>query len=103
MRRSALHVHPSNSGGDLASDPSIPRERLARALSLHTMSNSSSPKEAKMSKRLSSFRRRPRPLFAALALLVAGCLIATAGAAGQAPTSAAAPGTVLQTNLVSDL
>src|SRR5262245_21433174 len=52
---------------------------------------------------LSSFRRLPRPLFVVPALLAAGALITLgAGAAAAAPPSAAS-GTVLQTNLVSDL
>ncbi len=56
-----------------------------------------------MRQRLSSFARRPRPLAAVLALLAAGGLTAVAPASGQVPTSAATAGTVLQTNLVSDL
>ena len=56
-----------------------------------------------MKPRLSCFGRRPHPLLAVLALLAAGCLIPTAAGAEETPASAAAPGTVLQTNLVSDL
>jgi uncharacterized protein (TIGR03118 family) len=56
-----------------------------------------------MKQRLSSSQRRPRQLSAALAVVATGCLIATAGAAAQGPTSASPSGTVLQTNLVSDL
>ncbi len=56
-----------------------------------------------MKLRLSSFGRPSRLSLAVLALLAAGCLTPIAAGAKVAPARATTSGTVLQTNLVSDL
>ncbi len=56
-----------------------------------------------MKQRLSSFPRLPRPMLAVVPLVAAGSLVPISAGAGAAPTRAATGGTVLQTNLVSDL
>jgi uncharacterized protein (TIGR03118 family) len=56
-----------------------------------------------MKQRLSGFSRLPKPLLAVLSLIAAGPLIAIGVGAGAAPATATTSGTVLQTNLVSDL
>jgi uncharacterized protein (TIGR03118 family) len=59
--------------------------------------------EANMKQQLSSCGRLPRPLLAVLALVAAGTLTPIGGGAEAAPARATTSGTVLQTNLVSDL
>jgi uncharacterized protein (TIGR03118 family) len=54
-----------------------------------------------MKQQLSSFARRPRSLLGVFSLVAAGTLIPIGAGAGAAPVKAS--GTVLQTNLVSDL
>jgi uncharacterized protein (TIGR03118 family) len=55
----------------------------------------------KLTPQSSSFERPPARLLGGLALIAAGCLIPLGAGAAAPPPSA--PGTVLQTNLVSDL
>jgi hypothetical protein len=59
--------------------------------------------EARMKRGLSTLVRRPRPLLAASALAAAGSLTWIGVGAQAAPATVTGAGTVLQTNLVSDL
>ena len=56
-----------------------------------------------MKQPLSSFARRPRPLFAVFSLVAVGSLVPIGAGAAGAGAKEARAGTVLQTNLVSDL
>jgi uncharacterized protein (TIGR03118 family) len=57
----------------------------------------------KMKQRLSRLGRRPGQQLAVVVLVATGALLALGAAAGAAPPTATSSGTVLQTNLVSDL
>ena len=56
-----------------------------------------------MKQPLSSFARRPRPLFVVFSLVAVGSLVPIGAGAAGAGAKPATAGRVLQTNLVSDL